>query len=168
MSMNFKEFFESSYTDYAVFLGSLEPSELDKLLEYYKKLDKIIGLTKMFKLLGPTVITKIFIAKCIVKIMANPKKLSNYKELLSHLSELTKLSLMNPLVAAPAAMSLANILGIKESNELIILLTKFSSNIYFYLNPIIEKLMESNNETLRTIAKKLKNKLKHIYPKTEI
>lgn len=92
-------------------------------------------------MLVPTTNVLLNSVEALSVLIKRPKKFSSWVALRNEALELIKLSAMNPLISAPTALLLTKLAGVGENQELIILATKLSSSVYFYLDSIV-KLME--------------------------
>jgi hypothetical protein len=184
MELTFKNYIES-YAEMGFHLGSsnvfdaisaLNSDDIfhdvieygNKSLNLITKLDKIVGIKKMFLMLGPTANVLINTGSALSKIAKHPKKLSNWMTLKDELIELTKLAAMNPLIAAPIAIGTSTLLGMGEKQEAIILLTKLASSIYFYLYAVVKMMENSKFDQARKIALVVKDKVEKLMPKSEL
>jgi len=184
MEINFKKYIES-YADMGFHLGSenvfnaLEELAAEKhvkqalshgeqALKIAEKLDKVLGMKKMLLLLGPTTRVLIDNGISLSNLLRHPKKISNWMELRSQLIELVKLAAINPLISGPMAIGAAGLSGIEEGKEAILLLTKLSSSIYFYLDSVVKIMENSKLDYVKKIAESLKDKVKSIMPKSEM
>jgi len=184
MELSFKKYIES-YAEMGYHLGSENVFETIPLvisndeiqaaikygklsLNYLEKLDKIIGMKKMFLLLGPTYNVLINSGLALYKVSRHPKKLSSWVELRDDAIELTKLVVMNPLISGPISVGMSNISGLGENQELVVIMTKIISCVYFYLSYIVKMMENSKLEQVRKMASLLKDKVDAIMPKSQI
>lgn len=136
-----------------------------KLLKGMNKLDKILGFKKSLLLAIPTYRAKINFLSAVYKLSRHPKKLVYWQEVLSSLTELSKLGLMNPMVAVPAAISVAHAAGLKDNDAFVLASSKLLSTTYFYLETLANIMKNSSNEKLRETASSV---AKLLLPKSEI
>jgi hypothetical protein len=101
----------------------------------------------------------------VYNLSRHPKKISSWSEVLSSLAELSKLGLMNPMIAVPSAMAFTKGLGVKDQDVLVALLTKTLSTSYFYLETISSIMKNSDNEKIKQIANSI---YKILLPKSDI
>lgn len=184
MNMSFKNYIET-YADMGFHIGEYdvlnvfdhvpEDKNFENVFRYGKqafditqKLDKILGMKKMIMLLGPTTSALISNGVSLTKILRHPKKLSNWLNLKDNFVELLKLAAINPLISGPMAIGVAGLSGIEEGKEAILLLTKLSSSIYFYLDSVVKIMEKSKLDYVKKIAELLKDKVKSIMPKSEM
>lgn len=139
-----------------------------KSLNLLNRLDKIVGMKKMFLMLGPTANVVINTGTALSKIARHPKKLSTWVTLKDELIELTKLAAMNPLISGPIAVGASHLAGMGEKQEAIVLLTKLASSIYFYLYAIVNMMENSKFDQARKIAMSVKDKVIKLMPKSEL
>lgn len=184
MNMSFKNYIET-YADMGFHIGEYdvlnvfdhvpEDKNFENVFRYGKqafditqKLDKILGMKKMVMLLGPTTSTLISNGTSLTKILRHPKKISNWLNLKDHLIELAKLAAINPLISGPMAIGAAGLSGIEEGKEVILLLTKLASSIYFYLESVVKTMQNSKFSYVRKFAEPLKDKISAIMPKSQM
>ena len=137
-------------------------------LNFLEKLDKIIGMKKMFLMLGPTYNVLINSGLALSKVARHPKKLSSWIQLRDDAVELAKLAAMNPLIAGPIAMGVSNLSGFGDRQELIVIMTKIISSMYFYLSTVVRMMENSKLDQVKKMASVLKDKVDAIMPKSEI
>jgi hypothetical protein len=137
----------------------------DKVFKTLNKIDKLIGFKKSLLLTVPTFKAKINFLKAVYNLSRHPKKISSWSEVLSSLAELSKLGLMNPMIAVPSAMAFTKGLGVKDQDVLVALLTKTLSTSYFYLETISSIMKNSDNEKIKQIANSI---YKILLPKSDI
>ena len=123
-----------------------------KVVKGLEKIDKIVGFKKAVLLAVPTYKAKINFLTAIYRLSRHPKKISLWQEVLASLSELSKLGLMNPVIAVPSALAFAKGMGIKDQDALVAVMTKALSTSYFYLETISSIMKNSNNEKIRQVA----------------
>ena len=184
MEMNFKNYIET-YADMGDYLATHDISDLfkdknndleipsiiqtaNKTINLLNKVDKYVGMKKMFLMLVPTTNVLLNSVEALSVLIKRPKKFSSWVALRNEALELIKLSAMNPLISAPTALLLTKLAGVGENQELIILATKLSSSVYFYLDSIVKLMEKSNIDKVQKMAVLLKNKVEKIMPKSEI
>lgn len=184
----FKKFLhEYGYTDVGLFQAhgdardameslGLNPDQYDKAIDSAAKLaskistglnkiDKILGFKKSILLAIPTYKAKINFLTAVYNLSRHPKKIAYWQEVFSSLVELSKLGLMNPIVAVPAALSVAHSAGMKENDAFVVATSKLLSTTYFYLETLANVMKNSSNEKLRDAASTVAQIL---LPKSEI
>ncbi len=123
-----------------------------KLLNGIKKIDDYVGIKKSLLLTIPTYRAKIQFLSAVYNLSRHPKKLSHWQDVLTSLTELSKLGLMNPMLAVPSAIAAAHSLGIKENDALVATMSKLLSTSYFYLDTMAQILKNSRNEKIAEVA----------------
>jgi hypothetical protein len=124
----------------------------DKVFTGSKKIDSYIGIKKSILLAVPTYRAKINFLNAVYNLSRHPKKLQYWTEVLASLTELSKLGLMNPMLAVPSGLAAAHSLGIKDSDALVATISKLLSTSYFYLDTMTEILKTSRNEKIAEVA----------------
>lgn len=184
MDISFKKYVES-YAEMGFHLGSenvfdaateiSSDPDIASALEHGKsiinlaeKLDKYVGMKKMFLLLGPTTNVLINSGIALSRVAKHPNKLSSWVALKDDAIELAKLAAMNPLIAAPIALGMTKLAGIGEKQEVVLLMTKIASSVYFYLESVMKLMENSKLEQVRKMATVMKSKVEKIMPKSQI
>lgn len=184
MDMSFKRYVES-YAEMGFYLGSEDVFDAindtstnhdiisaakhgKKIIDLVNSLDKYIGMKKMFLLLGPTTNVLINSGIALTRVARNPSKLSSWVALKDDAIELAKLSAMNPLISAPIALGMTKLAGMGEKQEIVLLMTKIVSSIYFYLESVMKLMENSKLEQVRKMAVVMKNKVEKLMPKSQM
>lgn len=144
-------------------LGNLQEMG-EKAKSALEKVDKLVGVKKSLMLAVPTYRAKIKLLSAVYQLSRHPKKPASWAAVTEAMVELTKLAVMNPILAVPAGVGAAHAVGVEDSDAMAALVSKVVSTSYFYLDTIAGIAKSSKSPEIQRAAESISSLL----PKSEI